>query len=110
MKELRDLKYLTMYDIQPIKTIHDIQPISDPFARRPRRLVWVSWLEGDLRRQGYEASKVDSRKPRKHIDLGIVDWKDRLCRRALRPSIDSLFLEDFSRNVGNSRQKLTKTG
>ena len=70
MKELRDLKYLTMYDIQPI---------SDPFARRPRRLVWVSWLEGDLRRQGYEASKVDSRKPRKHIDLGIVDWKDRLC-------------------------------
>jgi len=26
-------------------------------------------------RHGYEASKVDSLKPRKYIHLGLVDWK-----------------------------------
>ena len=31
--------------------------------------LWVSALEGHRRRQGYEASKVDSVKPRKYVAL-----------------------------------------
>ena len=33
------------------------------------------WALRHIRRQGYEASKVDSLKPRKYIHLGLVDWK-----------------------------------
>jgi len=35
-------------------------------------MVWIYGLQGHLRRQGYEASNVDSLKPRKYIHLGLV--------------------------------------
>jgi len=37
--------------------------------------VWVYGLLAHLRRKGYEASQVDSLKPRKYIHVGLVDWK-----------------------------------
>ena len=40
------------------------------------------WALGHIRRQGYEVPKVDLRKPRKYIHLGLVDWK----LSQLRPS------------------------
>ena len=32
-----------------------------------QRTLWVYGLSGHMRRQGYEASNVDSRRPRKYI-------------------------------------------
>jgi hypothetical protein len=37
------------------------------FNKREALVLWVSGLYGHTRRQGYEASQVDSLKPRKNI-------------------------------------------
>ena len=44
-------------------------------SRGPLSEVRVSGLSGHLRRQGCEASTVNTLKPRKCILLGFVDWK-----------------------------------
>jgi len=71
MKEQWDLKDLTIHDVQ---SISDVQALSGWMwvwvSSVSARAEWVSagggeqrWRYGRLRRQGYEASKVDSRKP-----------------------------------------------
>ena len=48
-------------------------PLQGP-TEGPRRSIECGYLssQGDLRMQGYEASKVGSLKPRKHIDAGAL--------------------------------------
>jgi len=50
--------------------LYSQEPMSPLGSVPARARVRVSGLYGHLRMQGYEASKVDSRKPRTYIHLG----------------------------------------
>jgi len=60
--------------------------VQSRLGRERTALVWVAGLEGHIQKHGYEASKVDSRKPRMYIQSGL-DLLKRIIR-LLRAGVD----------------------